>query len=321
MVPERLQLARTLFKLRIYESNGYSFENLFASVMQYARPDLMKVKPYGNQGDRGNDAYEKEHGRYFQMYAPEDPSSSQQKAIAKVQKDFEAKLLPYWGAFCPVKEYLFVFNDKYSGTNFPLEKTLAEIKSKHSLKVAEVFLAKHLEQEFVSLSEDQILMVISGVPDPASLENLDYSIVGEVLRHIQNLTLSYVESGKLVVPNVEDKIEFNGLKVFGQWMQIKQRETWQIDEYFVRNSDFARATLRDYLSAYYAESIVRFPTDSEILQTELGDLRFAFILDRIAPETGVAAHDRARRDVALVIMAKYFETCDIFEEPTNVTTG
>jgi hypothetical protein len=95
MTPERLQLARTFFKLKIHESNGFSFEHLFALVMQYARPDLMKIKPYGNQGDRGNDAYEKEFGRYFQMYAPEDPSSSKQEAITKVQTDFETKLLPY----------------------------------------------------------------------------------------------------------------------------------------------------------------------------------------------------------------------------------
>jgi hypothetical protein len=217
--------------------------------------------------------------------------------------------------FCPVKEYIFVFNDKYLGTNFPLEKTLAEIKSKHSLDVAGVFLAKHLEQEFVTLQESQILMVISGLPDPDSLENLDYSVVGEVLRHIQDLPPSYVENGKLVVPNVDDKISFNGLNVFGPFMQIKQRETWQIDEYFLRNSDFAKATLRDYLAAYYADSIKNFPSGGDIPEKELGDLRFASILERIAPETGMASHDRLRRDVALVIMAKYFETCDIFEEP------
>lgn len=310
-------LARTLFRLKIHQTNGFSFESLFALVMQYSRPDLAKIKPYGNQGDRGNDAYEKKHGRYFQMFAPEDPKSSKQDAITKVQTDFEEKLLPYWGAFCPIKEYFFVFNDKYDGTNFPLEKTLSAIKSKHSLDVAEVFLAKHLEQEFISLEEEQILMVISGLPDPASLEGLDYGIVSEVLQHIQDLPPAYAENGKLVAPNVDDKIIFNGLKVFGPWMQIKQRETWQIDEYFSRNSDFAKATLRDYLAAYYAESIAKFPTAPGLSTDESGDLRFASILERIAPTTGTTSHDRLRRDVALVIMAKYFETCDIFEEPVN----
>jgi hypothetical protein len=88
MSPERKMLARTLFKLKIHEANGFAYESLFTLVMQYSRPELLKIKPYGNQGDRGNDAYEKNHGRYFQIFAPEDPSTSKQAAITKVQTDF-----------------------------------------------------------------------------------------------------------------------------------------------------------------------------------------------------------------------------------------
>lgn len=318
MSPERKMLARILFKLKIHEANGFAFEQLFALVMQYSRPDFLKIKPYGNQGDRGNDGYQKVAGRYFQMFAPEDPSTSKQDAIDKAQKDFEKKLLPYWGTFCPVKEYIFAFNDKYGGTAFPIEKTLAAIKDTHILDAAEVFLAKHLEQEFIGLQEDEILTIIGGLPDPDSLQGLDYNIVNEVIQHVQNIPHDYVANGKLIAPDIDEKIEFNGLKIFASWLQIKQRETWQIDEYFSRNSDFAKSTLRDYLAAYYADSIKNYPSDPH--NDDLGDLRFASILERIAPTTGVASHDRLRREVALVIMAKYFETCDIFEEPKNGVT-
>lgn len=317
MSPERKSLARTMFKLMIHEANGYAYEGLFARVMQYSRPQLLKIKPYGNQGDRGNDAYEKDFGRYFQIFAPEEPTASKQDAITKAQTDFEQKLLPYWGKFCTPKEYFFVFNDKYNGTNFPIEAVLSDIKTTHGLSIAEVYLAKHLEQEFIALEEDQIVSVIGGILDPHSTEGLNYDIVSEVISFISKTPPDYAKSGKLIAPDINEKITFNNLNTFGRILLAKQLETWQIDDFFSRNSEFAKAALRDHLASYYEESIIDIP-DMSYDKEEIGDLRFASILKRIAPNTGSADHDRLRSDVALVIMAKYFETCDIFEEPINV---
>lgn len=318
MSPEKKYLARTFFRLKIHESNGAAFERLFAQIMQYSRSAFVKIKPYGDQGDRGNDGYEKTEGRYFQMFAPEDPTTSKQKAIEKAEGDFEDKLLPYWGSFCEIKEYYFVFNDKYLGTNFPIEQTLAALKLKHKLTVADTYLAKHLEQEFIELQEDQILTVIGGLPDPDSLEGLDYSVLSEVIKYIQDTPPDVVKEGTLVVPDIDDKIQFNGLKQSGYWLKAKQQETWQIDEYFARNSEFAKDTLRNYLAGYYADSLKKFPENKNQINDDLGDLRFAAIVKKIAPDCGIPKNDRLRRDIAFIIMAKYFETCDIFKEPKNV---
>lgn len=316
MSPERKLLARKMFKLLVHEANGYAYESLFARVMQYARPQLLKIKPYGNQGDRGNDAYEKDHGRYFQIFAPEEPTASKQDAITKAETDFEEKLLPYWGGFCTPKEYFFVFNDKYSGTNFPIQQTLSSIKTKHGLNVADVYLAQHLEQEFISLEEDQITSIIGGILDPDSAHGLDYGVLGEVISFIAKTAPDHSRSGKLVAPDINEKIKFNNLNLFGKVLLSKQLETWQIDDYFSRNSEFAKSALRDDLASFYEESILNIP-DSSYPKDEIGDLRFLSILQRIAPQTDSAANDRLKQDAALVIMAKYFESCDIFEEPLN----
>lgn len=57
MSPDRKYLARILFKLKIHEANAYAYayEHLFGQVMEYSRPGYVKIMPYGNQGDRGND--------------------------------------------------------------------------------------------------------------------------------------------------------------------------------------------------------------------------------------------------------------------------
>jgi len=166
MTNEHKHLARTLFQLQVHRSDGFAFEHLFGRVMEYSRPGFLKIKPYGNQGDRGNDGYEKALGRYFQVFAPENPSTSKSAAVIKAGEDFKDKLLPYWGKFCVPREYFFVFNDKYRGTIFDIEQTLAEIKAAHSLDACEAFLSKHLEQEFICLPEDQICMIVGGYARP-----------------------------------------------------------------------------------------------------------------------------------------------------------
>lgn len=316
MTPQRKQLARTMFQLKVYRSDGFEYENLFGQIMGYARPRFRKVKPYGNQGDRGNDAYEPDIGRYYQVFAPENVKASKSAAIKKVHTDFAKKLLPYWGGFCVPREYFFVLNDKYGGTILEIEQVLANLKAVHGLAVAECFLSSHLEDEFIKLDEDMIFMVVGGIPNIDSSDYLDYTVLAGVIKHILETPSPFSRNSKLISPDFDEKIVFNDLEHNGDWLRAKQREVWQIDDYFSKNSDFAKQTLRDSLAAYYAESVISVPSASA--GSSAGDLRFAYILEKIAPHHPSPSVDRLRKDAALVLMSKYFETCDIFEEPKNV---
>lgn len=139
MTSEEKDIARRFFTFRIHQSHGNAFELLFAQVMAYSRAGFLKVKPYGSQGDRGNDGYEKEHGRYFQVYAPENPCTKKRSTIIRKLKDDFAKLKQYWDEICEIKEYYFTFNDKYTGTFIEIEKNLAELKAEYKLQTANVF--------------------------------------------------------------------------------------------------------------------------------------------------------------------------------------
>ena len=319
MTPERKQLARTMFQLKVHRSEGFEYENLFGQIMEYARPGFRKVKPYGNQGDRGNDAYEPGIGRYYQVFAPENAKTSKSAAIKKVHTDFATKLLPYWGKFCTPKEYFFVLNDKYGGTILDVEKVLAEIKTAHGLVESKSYLSRDLEDEFIRLDEDMIFMVVGGIPNIDSSGFLDYTVLGSVITHILETPSSYVRDSKLISPDFDEKILFNDLVHNGDWLRAKQREVWQIDDYYSKNSSFAKQTLRDALAAYYAESVAVIT--SSATDSSIGDLRFTYILEKIAPRHTSALVDRLRKDAALVLMSKYFETCDIFEEPRNATSS
>ncbi|EAN0390318.1 TPA: hypothetical protein ACLGL7_004708, partial [Salmonella enterica] len=64
-----LSIARNMFHLQVYESDGVRFEDLFSKIMYYKSPDFQQVKPYGNIGDRKNDGFIKGQGVYYQVYA------------------------------------------------------------------------------------------------------------------------------------------------------------------------------------------------------------------------------------------------------------
>ncbi len=67
------------------------------------------------------------------------------------------------------------------------------------------------------------------------------------------------------------------------------------------NSDFLADTLRDKVNEVYSEE----------RESHVGDELFWSIVDRLSPRT-----EQIYQITVIVIMAKYFETCDIFEDPS-----
>ena len=54
------------FKLRCYEASGDDFQRLFEDIMERARPGFVRIRPYGNIGDRKCDGFLPADGTIFQ---------------------------------------------------------------------------------------------------------------------------------------------------------------------------------------------------------------------------------------------------------------
>lgn len=144
------------FKIRILSKNGSEFQSFFEDIMEKAFSDFQKVKPNGNKGDGGNDGYRKKLGIYYQVYAPNTPKVNEANAARKLRDDFR-KLQKEWAQTSSIKEYCFVFNDKYEGSVQMIEQAMTELK-KDNLKVDfNLFLAKELENAFFQLKESDML--------------------------------------------------------------------------------------------------------------------------------------------------------------------
>ncbi|MDC5842519.1 hypothetical protein OPW33_24645 [Vibrio europaeus] len=150
---------RTKFRLVVHESTGQKYEDLFVKIMSYADINFKPVKAHGNIGDRGNDGWSSVSGRYYQSYAPDDLPENTENAIKKMKADF-IKLKSFWDAICPVKEFVFVVNDKFLGVSPHITSAINEIKAENNLSHVEIFGASDLERTLFSLSTDQIAQIV-----------------------------------------------------------------------------------------------------------------------------------------------------------------
>ncbi len=290
-------LARFLFKLKIHEANGVRFEDLFTQVMNYAEPGFQQIKPWGIIGDRKNDGYIKSKGIFFQVFAPEE-KKSYSKVIKKLETDFTG-LIKQWN---PVNEFYFVFNDGYKGVNADSEIALELIRQEYKLKETGFKTAKDLENILFSLTEDQILSIIGFLPDPINIKTLDYSVLKEVIDHIMSLPLPDVKDSDIVVPNWDDKIQFNQIsEIPARYLNNGYLMIGDLENYLNNNSSFLAESLKVKIRQIY---------DSGKQNNLVGDEMFWFIVAEASPRS-----ESRYQTATIVIMAKYFEACDIFEEP------
>lgn len=295
MKTEEIALARILFENKIRRSDGNSFEDLFTQVMNYAEPEFEQIKPWGNIGDRKNDGFIRSKGVFYQVFAPEDISKSYPEAITKLGKDFKG-LVTHWN---PVKEFYFVVNDKYKGVNADANQIIANIVKDYSLNKGKILTAKDLERIVFDFPDELIFRIVGFLPDYEQITNLDFSILNQVIGFIMKLPVIPV-SGQIKYPDWNEKIVFNSIS----------KETKQ----FLDNASFNLGSLNDFLANenFLAEELQKklIGLYEELKSSYYGDSLFWEIVFNCLPK-----NENLYQTSIFTIMAKYFESCDIFEEP------
>lgn len=306
MTKEELQVARIMFRLRVHESDGQAYQDLFVKVMQHANPDFRPIKPHGREGDQKNDGFDKSKGIYYQVYAPEDLASNIYTAVSKLTDSFQG-LLDYWnGQVSPIREYFFVVNDKYKGTYPEIEKGLAGLEQRHLGIRCNPFLAKDLEDVFINLQEHQITDITGFIPSPLNIATVDYSVMQEVIAYLQKAELAYKTEQIPVNPDFERKISFNRLsRNVARFLEYGSHQSYIIEDYFKLQSKFVKSELKNIFTKLYEDGD-RAIQDHE----DKPDMVFFHILKNASPN-----NTKAVQEAVIVLMSYYFEYCDIFEVP------
>ena len=298
MNTDEKEMARIFFKNKVSQADGQKFEDIFTQIMNYLEQDFQQVKPWGTQGDRGNDGCIPDKGIYYQVFAPEDIRKSHDQTVKKLKGDF-AKLLEHWQ---PINEFYFVVNDKYDGVSPDCLQAMTDIKQKHNLQKAQVLTAKDLENMLFQLEDDKVISIVGFLPDPSTMKNLDYSILNEVIGHIMDLPSLSAEQANIELPDWDQKIQFNHLSNHVKsLLEAAYIYVSSLEEYLKNESNFLADELRNRINELYIQ---------KKSQNQDGDILFFEIMNSAIPK-----QKKSYSDAAFVIMAKYFEACDIFEKP------
>lgn len=301
----QINLARLLFKLKIHESDGQAYQDLFVKVMQIIHPDLRPVKAYGREGDKKNDCFDKREGCYYQVYAPEELEKRTTTARKKLKDDFEG-LYSFWNdKVAPVKKFFFVMNDKFKGCAPSIEAELAEIERNYPVE-CDPYLTKDLMEVFLSLPDERIFEIVGFLPEMRFISDVQYDMMNDVVTHLLNTEFAYEKESIPPSPDFEEKIRFNRLN--GHTAALLRQGNYQnylIKDYFLSNPTL-KTDLQKIFNGLYHQG-------AELLGCEDSDDIFMYILSKACPKM-----IKPVQDAVLVLMAYYFEYCDIFETPDKV---
>lgn len=309
---------RKAFKLRVHESNGNAFEDLFCDVMRASNKDFKKVKPQGRIGDRKNDGFIQSEGKYFQVYSPQSPTGNPTLATSKIEKDL-AGLIQYWGSQhnYEIKHFYFVFNDKYHGAYPEIYTTVNSLKNEYKLEVCDVFLSSELEDVFMGLSEDSIASICGYYPKSEDIGFIDNSIVAEVVGYVSENYIGLSDSQTNEPPDFDSKIHFNKLgKSIAMHLNIGAYQVGYVEDYFRTNSTFSRQQSRDSLNKMYSHYLNADNGDAAVATgLSESDIVFKNMVDEILPANLSNMQSRDYERNVIAVLAFFFEACDIFEEP------
>lgn len=301
-------IAKILFKNKVLQYKGQAFEDFFVSVMTKSDTNFQPVKAYGNTGDRKNDGFIRKTGTYYQVFAPEDIMKDKtiDHAVKKLEDDFKG-LYENWNDACKIQKYYFVINDRYQG--LPPQVILKAEELNNDEKYADIeiqtFTAKDLEQVFGQLAEEDIFDVVGLIPD-ISPGIIEFEALNEVVNYLLNTELPQEDDDKLIVPDFNEKILFNGLSdEVGIKLITGSYQEGILQKYFNENPGI-KEILQQKFHAFYLLSCKKIPDGEE----DSADCRYYFILDKASPKRTIAIYACVG-----VLMSYYFSSCDIFEEP------
>jgi hypothetical protein len=274
------------------EKKGNEFQDWFASIMEKRFPgDFIRVRPWGNAGDRKNDGYVRSKRWLFQVYAPNDMSAKE--ALNKIKEDYTGALLHWKQHF---DTWIFMHNSK-QGLGPDVTAKLVELDEAGPPAVVP-WGFEELRRIVFELASAELASLFGPVPGRRDIMNLGLESLAPVLDHIAAMEpnpdpdLRPPPANKIAINMLSEHVEtllkvgWSKVDVVRKYFRLQPMRKDEIAESFRHRYDKVR---NDGLSP---------------------DEIFAD-LQRHAAGGGVPSP--RHQSAALAALAFFFEECDIFE--------
>lgn len=284
------------FRLAFHTQKGTAFQDWFVRVAGYAfGPDFEEVRPYGPYGDLKCDGRRISTGSVFQCYAPD--AMKEAELITKVDEDFHGARGHWTGN---MQEWVFVHND---GRGLPPNAVqhLDALRKAH----APLQIATWSEPELFKLTMGLDLSQLQALFGPAaSIAIVDRLVMSDLMPIIDALQRQEPNPGDppLTPPSAE-KLEKNELSdESGLFLRIGRRKSSLVNTFF-------RKSPRPDLGERIAEAFRLRYAELKAL-----DLPADIIFKHLQDYAGFNGEPK-RQGAALAVLAYFFDSCDIFEDP------
>lgn len=308
---------KLLFKVKLYEASGDTFQNLFSRLMELSNPKFQSVVPWGDWGDGGNDGWIQEDGHYFQVYGPKATTKDKDResvALKKAIDDFD-KLPKKWAN---VRRYSFVLNDRFCGIPASLGSAMQKLKTKKSLDETGVKGCRELSDIFMGLSDSERQEIIPGIPS-GQPDYIDSRCVGELLSNLADSANSGINYLSGNAPDFDEKISVNGLtSPISESIKFHFWHVSIVDDFLDARGTGLQQAISEEIRTLYKKSKESIPDNDP----DAPNARYVWLLEQLIPPV---AHSHphtltAYRNAAQIVISKYFETCDAYEHPVSINT-
>lgn len=276
-----------------------AFQNFFQNLMQLRRRDFIPVRTAGRLGDQGSDGLlmDAEARRCYACYGPWANSPGW---AAKFNADLESALRQRAGSF---DTFVFVYND-IAGVHPTLSAAVVDARQAHPDLAIELMGFIAIMDEMLQLTRGQVEQLL-GSPLVIAPLRVGLADVEPLLRELSRNGPSIPIANGSLEPPTEDKLDFSELS---QWprdsLVAAMTGTSQVEQYYKRRID---VTERDCVAVRFRGEYERAVTEGLSPDEVLSRLR-QFVV-------GTALPDYSLLRAADVVLAAFFETCDIFDNP------
>jgi hypothetical protein len=284
------------FRLAFHTQKGTAFQDWFVRLAGHAfGADFEEVRPYGPYGDLKCDGRRISTGSVFQCYAPE--AIKEAELIAKVDEDFHGARGHWTGN---MQEWVFVHND---GRGLPPNAVqhLDALRKAH----APLTIATWSEPELLPLAMGLDLSALQALFGPAaSIAIVDRLVMSDLMPIIDALQRQEPNPGDPpLTPPSPEKLEKNELsEESGLFLRIGRRKSSLVDTFFRKSPrpDLGERIAEAFRTRYAELKALDLPADT--------------IFKHLQDYAGFNGEPK-RQGAALAVLAYFFDSCDIFEDP------
>ncbi|MCZ8150736.1 MAG: hypothetical protein O9325_23135 [Roseomonas sp.] len=283
------------FRLAFHTQKGTAFQDWFVRLAGHAfGADFEEVRPYGPYGDLKCDGRRISTGSVFQCYAPE--AMKEAGLIAKIDEDFHGARA-HWGV--NMREWLFVHNDS-RGLPPNAVQHLDALRKAH----APLQISTWSEPELLALAMGLDLSSLQALFGfAASIAIVDRLVLSDLMPIIDVLQRQDSPVNPPLTPPSPDKLEKNSLsEESGLFLRIGRRKSNLVDTFFRKSPrpDLGERIAEAFRTRYAELKALDLPADT--------------IFKHLQDYAGFNGEPK-RQGAALAVLAYFFDSCDIFEDP------